>query len=122
MALLGAEHRRLLLSPPDEQHALVGVKAGQVGQRQVVLTLTRRKAHQVDTLVSDETVDVGYEPFRDGVHQRRGHEREAPAGLEEADHAKLVLEPGLVEVEVHTVDAFDLEGHVLAENLGDAAR
>jgi hypothetical protein len=29
------------------------------------------------------------------------------------------LQSGLIDVEVHAVDAFDLEGHVLVEDIGD---
>jgi hypothetical protein len=41
--------------------------------------------------------------------------------LEEPDHAELVLQLGLVEVEVHAVDALHLKGHVLGEDLTGAA-
>jgi len=36
----------------------------------------------------------------------------------EAHHAGLVLELGDVEVQVHPIDALDLQGHVVGENLG----
>jgi hypothetical protein len=29
------------------------------------------------------------------------------------------LQSGLIDVEVHAVDAFDLEGHVFVEDIGD---
>ena len=33
-----------------------------------------------------------------------------------------VLQPRLVDVQVHPVDALDLQGHVLGENIASAAR
>jgi hypothetical protein len=30
--------------------------------------------------------------------------------------------PGLVDVEVHAVDTFDFQGHMLADDFGDGAR
>lgn len=38
---------------------------------------------------------------------------------EEADHTALRLQLGHVGVEVHAVDALDLQGDVLVEDLGD---
>jgi hypothetical protein len=38
---------------------------------------------------------------------------------EERRDTSVCLEPGLIDVEVHAVDAFDLEGDVLAEDIGD---
>ncbi len=38
---------------------------------------------------------------------------------EEGGYTAVGLQPGLVDVEVHAVDAFDLEGHVFAEDFGD---
>jgi hypothetical protein len=38
---------------------------------------------------------------------------------EERGDTSVGLEPGLIDVEIHAVDAFDLEGDVLAEDIGD---
>ena len=38
---------------------------------------------------------------------------------EESGDTAVGLEPGLIDVEVHAVDAFDLQSHVLAEDIGD---
>ena len=53
----------------------------------------------------------------DRVHQRRGDELEPPVALEEADHAQLMLQLGLVQVQVQPVDALKLEGHMLVEHV-----
>ena len=38
---------------------------------------------------------------------------------EESSHTTVSLQPGLVDVEVHPVDAFDFQGHVLLEDFGN---
>jgi hypothetical protein len=37
-------------------------------------------------------------------------------------HATAELQPGLVDVEIETVDALDLEHHVIGQDIGDSAR
>jgi hypothetical protein len=69
-----------------------------------------------------EVGDVGHELLADRVHQRRGGEWHPPMAFEEADHAQLVLQTGLVDVQIHTVDALDLQRDTLGQHLGDAAR
>ena len=120
-AFLGAEHAGLLLSAPDEQHALGSVETGQVLVRHVVFALSGPKVDEIDTLIGYEPVDVGYEALRDRVHQRGRHEREPAVALEEPDHPELVLKPRLVDVEVHPVDALHLEAHMVFENIGHSA-
>ena len=87
----------------------------------VVFALPWGKVHQRYTLVLDELVDGGDELLGHRVHQRRGDKRVAPVPFEEPDHTELVLQLGLVEVQVHAVDALDLKRHVLGEDLGSAA-
>jgi hypothetical protein len=41
--------------------------------------------------------------------------------LEEPDDTELVLQTGLVEVQVHPVDALDLQSDVLGENVTGTA-
>ena len=38
---------------------------------------------------------------------------------EEGGHTAVGLQPRLVDVEIHPVDALDLEGDVFAEDVGD---
>ncbi len=38
---------------------------------------------------------------------------------EESSHTPIRLQAGLIDVEIHAVDAFDLEGHVMPEDIGD---
>jgi hypothetical protein len=121
-ALLGAEHARLLLGSADEQHPLGPVKGGQVLLGDVVLALAGPEVDQVNAGLGEEAVNGGDEGLRDWVHQGRRHEREAPVDLEEANHPQLVLEARLIDVQEHAVDALNLKGHVVAEDIGHAAR
>lgn len=66
----------------------------------------------------DETVDRPDEVLGHRVHQRPRRERHAPMSLEEPNHPRGVHQARLVQVEIHPVDALQLENHVLAENLG----
>jgi len=41
---------------------------------------------------------------------------------EEPGYAAAVLQPGLVDVQVHPVDRLDLEDHVIRQDVGDSTR
>ena len=116
--LLGAIGGRLLLRLADEEHPLVALEIGQVGLGDVVLALTLLEGDQVDTVLGDEVLDVGHEASGHRVHECRRSERRSPVALEESHHAGLVLELGHVEVQVHAIDALDLQGHVIVEHFG----
>ena len=60
--------------------------------------------------------------LRDRVHQRRGREGEPRWPRKKPDHARRVLQLGDIEVQVHPVDALDLQRDVVGEHVGDAAR
>jgi hypothetical protein len=55
-------------------------------------------------------------------HQRRGREPVAPVPHEEHGDPGTMLQPGLVEVEVHAVDRLDLEQHVTSKHIGSRTR
>ena len=57
-APLGAHDPRLLLRPPDVQHAFVGIEALQILARDVVLALVFAETHQRQPGVGHETLDV----------------------------------------------------------------
>ena len=85
----------------------------------VVLALPLGEGDQGDLFLLDEAIDRGDEGLAHGVHEGRGGEGLSAMEAEESGHAAVGLQPGLVDVEVHAVDAFDLEGHVLLEDIGD---
>ena len=55
-------------------------------------------------------------------HQRRGGEPVAPVPDEERGDPRAVLQPGLVQVQVHPVDRLDLEQHVISQHIGGRTR
>jgi len=46
----------------------------------------------------------------------------APVPDEERGHPRAVLQPGLVDIEVHAVDRLDLEQHVISQHIGGRTR
>ena len=54
-----------------------------------------------------------------GCHEGRGGEGLTAVEAEEGGDAAFGLQSGLIDVEVHAVDAFDFQRHVLAEDIGD---
>jgi hypothetical protein len=123
-SLLSAEQRGLLLCPADEQHPLgvpLGLEPGEVVMGDVVLALTPGEVDHRHARVATEPVDRGDKPLSDRVHQRRRGERRSPVPTEEPDRPVHMLQPGLVDVEIHPVDALDLQGDVVIEDISDAA-
>src|SRR5262245_49538455 len=118
-ALLGAEDRRLLLGLAHEDDPLSLVEASVVLLGDVVLALALGEGDQRDLLPLDEALDRGDERLADRVHESRGGETFTTVDAEEGGNAAVGLQARLVDVEVHAVDGFDLEGHVLAEDIGD---
>ena len=121
-ALLGPEDRRLLLGLAHEEDAFVPREPGQVGPGEVVLALPLAERDERDARGGGERADGRDEGRADGLHQRRGGEGVPPVEPEEGDHPQLVLEPGDVHVQVQPVDALHFQGHMLGEDLGNAAR
>jgi hypothetical protein len=67
-------------------------------------------------------VDVGDERLGHRVHQRCRGVVVAAVAHEEALHPTAVRQPGLPHVQIHPVDRLHLEGDVIVEDIGDAAR
>jgi len=118
-ALLGAEDRRLLLSLAHEDDSLSPGEVRVVFLGDVVLALTLGERDQGDLLLLDEALDRGDERLADRVHESRGGEGLTAVEAEESRDTTVRLQARLIDVEVHAVDAFDLEGHVPAEDIGN---
>jgi hypothetical protein len=110
---LGPEQRRLLLGPADEDHALSApgrLEPGQVLMHHVVLVLVPGEVHPRDLLLAGETVDRGGEAVGN-LAQRRGRgDRQPQLPVDVPDQPGRVLKVRDVHVQVHPVDALDLEG------------
>jgi len=70
----------------------------------------------------DEMPDVRDKRPGHRRHQRRGGEPVPAVPDEERRDPRAVLQPGLVQVEVHPVDRLDLEQHVASEHIGGRTR
>jgi hypothetical protein len=120
-AFLGAEDRCLLLRPADEDDPLGTGKARAVRGRDVLLALARMEGDQRNALGLHERVDGGAKALADGLHQRRRREGLAAVCAKEVDHPTLRLQAGDVEVEVQPVDALELPGDVVLDDVGNRA-
>lgn len=120
-AFLRAEHRRLFLGLADEEYAFRAGAAGAVGSRDVVLALVFVKGDEVHALLLDERFDLADEGGADRFHERRGGKGAAPMVAEERRDAGSRLQFGLINIEVHAVNALNFEGHMLGDDVGNAA-
>ncbi len=119
-ALLGAEHRRLLLRLTDEHHALLLLELAQVLLHHVVLALPLAKLHERYLVLRREALQLRHEGAAHRLHQRCGRQR-LPAMLAEEPHdPHLVLQPRYEHVEVHAVDPLDRQLHMMAQDIGHA--
>jgi len=108
-ALLGAKDRRLLLRLAHEDDPLDAVELGVVLLGDVVLALPLGERDQGDLFLLDEAVDGVDEGCAHRRHECRGGEGISPRWKrKKAATTAIGLEPGLVDVEVHAVDAFRL--------------
>jgi hypothetical protein len=122
-ALFGAEDRGLLLRLADEEDAFCAsgcTEAGQVLFGKIVLALVAGEGRQGDSLLFRERLDGRDERPGDPVHERGGGEDHPPVLLEEADHAKVHLKLRNIDVQVHPVDSFELQSHMIVQERGDA--
>jgi len=85
----------------------------------VVFSLALGKGDQWDLFLLDEALDRSDEGFADRVHECRGGKGLTAVEPEERRDTTGRLQTGLIEVEIHAVDAFNLESHVLAEDIGN---
>src|SRR5205085_2628531 len=121
-ALLRAEDGGSLLGLADEEDTLAPLELGPVREGDVLLALPFGEGEQGHLLLADEVLDGGDEGLADGVHEGGRSEGMAAVEAEEGGDAGLMLQLGLVDVEVHAVDAFDFQGHVLANDFSNGAR
>jgi hypothetical protein len=117
---LGPKHRRLLLRLADEQHPLGLREPLEVLRRDVVLALALPERHHRNPLSFREALHLVHEPLTDGVHQRTRRKGISTMEPKETRHAPFALQLRNVDVEVHPIDALDLQGHMPLKDLSDA--
>ena len=121
-ALLGAKDGHLFLGFAEEQNALGPLKALAIFCGDIVLALSLLEGNDRDLVLLEEVIDLAQERLGHDSHQRRGSDGLAAMEPEEASGLFFGLQLGLVDVEVHAIDALDFQGHVLLEDSGKAAR
>src|SRR5664280_1343953 len=98
---------------------------GETGQEllgELVLALSLGESDQLQATRGDEVVNVGHERLAHGIHQRGRGITVAAMADEEPHDSAAVGQSGHPDVEIHPIDALDLEGHVVGEHIGDGAR
>jgi hypothetical protein len=124
-ALLGAEQGCLLLGASDEHHTLgpsSSLEQGQPFVQDVVLALTLDEVHPRHLIHGREPVDRRNEPVGDLRQRCRRGDLHTKLALQIADQSRRVLQLGHIDVQVHPVDALDLEPHVIGKDISDGAR
>ena len=118
-SLLGAEDTGLLLSLADEEHAFVAGERGEVLLRDVILPLVLRKRDQIDAGGLGEALHGVHEALGQGGHHRGRRDARPEMLLHEVDDAAARLQRGHIAIEVHPVNRFQFEGHVIVEDFRD---
>src|SRR5262245_56904231 len=119
-ALLGAEHRGLLLGFADKDHPFFLVEVAQVRPHHRVFALSFTEWHQWYLLAHHELFQGGHKTSAHRAHQSRRWQRLATMLPEEAHNSKLGLQSRHIDIEVHPVDPFDRKLHMILEDIGDA--
>jgi hypothetical protein len=121
-ASLGAKQRGFLLCPPDEQHSLVPVEAGQVLVHDLVFALSLHEVNPRNPLIAGEPTHRDAEHIGDLPQRRGGRDRQPQLALHIAQQARRELQLRDINIAIHPVDALHLEHHVIGENISDGAR
>lgn len=117
-ALLRAEHGRLLLRLADNEHPLPPFRRQAIRQHEVLFAFPFAKRHQRHALPLGESLHISDEGIADRLHQRRRRKRRPAMKPKEVRHASIILQPRLIDVEIHPVDALHLQRHMLVEDIG----
>src|SRR5882672_6059244 len=120
-AALGTNDSGLLLGLTDEEDSLVSRELIEIFLGDVFLPLAPAEGDEIDAFPLGKRLDVLDESLRDRSHQRRRGKGVTAVMLEKPGDALRTLKDGDVEVAVHAVDTFELEGDVLIEDLGNAS-
>ncbi len=79
----------------------------------VVLALAFPESHDGDLLLSGKSLHLAHERLADGVHQHAGGKPVSAMKPKKARYAAFPLQPQDVDVQVHPVNALDLQRHML---------
>ena len=79
----------------------------------IVLALSLLERHDGDLLLFNEGIDLPQEGVGHDAHQRRGSDRLTAMEAEKASGLLFRLQFRLIDVEVHAIDAFDFQSHMI---------
>ena len=88
----------------------------------IVLTLAFAKLNDGNAVLFDESIDLLQEGVGHDAHQRRRRHGLLAMETEEASGLFFGLQFRLIDVEVHAINAFNFQGHVISDDVGNAAR
>ena len=120
-ALLGAEHRRLLLRPPDEQDPLRPVVAGQELMQRRRLCVAPCEIDQRQPLRRRTKRWIAARTPRSSAPSAPTTRSETAVPGQEPDHLPDPLQLRDVEVEIEPVDRLELEHHMISQHIGGSA-
>ena len=117
---LGAEHRSFFLRFADQHDTFLTATALPVFLGDVVLAFPFPEGDHGNLFLSRKSLQRADEGLADGLHQDAGGKRVSAMKSEEAGHPAFPLQLRDVHVQVHPVNAFYLQRHMLPQNLGYA--
>jgi hypothetical protein len=112
------ENRCLLLCFAEHHHAFRFFEPGQMLGHDVVLALSFAELHHRYVLLFGKPLHAGHKALRHRLHQRRRGEGMAAMTAEELYHPALILQGRNIHVQIHPVDALQLERDVLIQDFG----
>jgi hypothetical protein len=111
-----------VLRSTDEHHPLLGRERRQMLVHDVVFALTPNELDHRHSMVAGVAADPRGERVAD-LPQRRGRrDRQPQLPVHEPHQPGRVLQLRHEHVEIHPIDALDLEHHMIVEDIGHTAR
>jgi hypothetical protein len=91
-------------------------------RRRIVLALALAERNDGNVMFFEKRVDLLQESVGHDTHQRRRCHGLLAMKTKEASGSFFDLQFRLIDVEVHAIDAFDFQGHVILDDVRNAAR
>jgi hypothetical protein len=120
-ALLGTKDRDLFLGFTEEQNPFGSLKVASIFRRNIVLALSLLEVNDRDVVLRQEVIDLPQKRVRHDSHQGGGSNGLAAMKPEKTSRLLFRLQLGLIDIEVHAIDALDFQGHMVADDFSDGA-
>ena len=111
-----AHHPCLLLRLADIEHALAPAEAPQVLLRNIVFALALGKGNKINPFIRDELLDVADECLAHRNDGGRGGKALPSMTAKVSDHGRHRLQVRHVDIQVHSIDGFELQHDVVTQN------